>query len=319
VATFSASQDGRLLAYVAGPRPPARLIWFDRAGKPLSQVGAERIYLDVVLSHDEQRALYATIDADHGTQDIWVIDIATGAPTRVTNHPATDWNASWSPDDNEIVFASDRAGISTIFRTASDGSGEAQLVYRGDTGVFSQEWLPDGRLLFFRDVIGDVPRSLMAVRIGGQAAPETVLPLTTRFNGTVSSRDGRWLAYTALETGGPEVYVASIPGGQRLKVSTQGGLQPAWRRDGRELFFATPQGDIMSVAISPGPALGHPVRLMRPCEATTPPSTFRVGPAVKTFDVSGDGQRMLAICESANFTTNVTVALGWQSRLPAER
>ena len=91
VATFSASADGRLLAYVGGPRPPTRLIWFDRAGKALSQVGAERIHLDVVLSHDEKRAVYDTIDPDHGTRDIWVIDIATGATTPVTNHPATDW------------------------------------------------------------------------------------------------------------------------------------------------------------------------------------------------------------------------------------
>ena len=193
VATFSASADGRLLAYVAGPRPPSRLTWFDRAGKALSQVGAERIYLDVVLSHDEKRALYDTIDPDHGTRDVWVIEIANGATTRLTNHPATDWGASWSPDDREIVFASDRAGQSTIFRTASDGSGEAQLVYRGDTGVFAQAWLPDGRLLFFNDVIGDAPRGLMAVRIGGEAAPETVLTLqsATRMNGTVNSRDGR--------------------------------------------------------------------------------------------------------------------------------
>ena len=160
-----------MLAYVGGSRPPYRLTWFDRAGKALSQVGAERIYLDVVLSHDEKRALYATIDADRGTRDVWVIDIANGATTRVTSHPATDWGASWSPDDREIVFASDRAGQSTIFKASSDGSGEAQLVYRGDTGVFPQEWLPDGRLLFFSDVIGDAPRGLMAVKIGGRPRP----------------------------------------------------------------------------------------------------------------------------------------------------
>ena len=218
VAAFSASADGRLLAYVGGSRPPNRLIWFERAGKALSQVGAERIYLDVVLSHDEKRALFATIDADRGTQDVWVIDIATGAPTRVTSHPAADWGARWSPDDREIVFASDRAGQSTIFKAASDGSGEAQLVYRGDTGVFPQEWLPDWRLLFFSDVSVDARRGLMAVKVGGQAAPEAVLTLqSTRINGAASSRDGRWLAYTALEPGGPEVYVTSISGGQRFK------------------------------------------------------------------------------------------------------
>jgi Tol biopolymer transport system component len=316
VATFSASADGGLLAYVAGPRPPSRLMWFDRTGKTLSQVGAERIFLGVALSHDETRALFETIDAEHGTRDIWVIDIATGATTRVTNHPATDWFASWSPDDREIVFASDRAGQSTIFTTTSDGSGEAQLVYRGDIGVFAQAWLPDGRLLFYRDA-RDASRSLMALTLGGQTPPATLLTLPfTRINGTVSSRDGRWLAFAALESSGFEVYVTSFSGGQRHKVSTQGGVQPSWRRDGRELFFATPQGDIMSVAVSPGPVFGQPVRLMRPCQTTTPPSAFTGGGlAFKSFDTSGDGQRVLAICETVGNITNVTVALGWQSRL----
>jgi Tol biopolymer transport system component len=295
-------------------------MWFERSGKPLSQVGTERIYLDVVLSHDEKRALFDTIDADHGTRDVWVTDIANGAVTRLTDHPATDWGASWSPDDREIVFASDRSGQSTIFRTAADGSGKPQLVYRGDTGVFAQAWLPDGRLLFYRDVAGDASRALLAIKIGAETTPETVLSLqATRFNGTVSSRDGRWLAYTTLEPGGPEVYVTSIAGGPPFKVSTQGGLQPTWRHDGRELFFATPQGDIMSVAVSPGPEFGQPVRLMRPCEATTPPSTFTIEPAVKTFDTSGDGQRVLAICQSFTEITNVSVTLGWQSRLAADR
>ena len=129
VATFSASADGRLLAYVGGPRPPTRLIWFDRAGKALSQVGAERIHLDVVLSHDEKRAVYDTIDPDHGTRDIWVIDIATGATTQVTNHPATDWRASWSPDDSEIVL---RIGSRRAVDDLQDGVGRQR---RGAAGV----------------------------------------------------------------------------------------------------------------------------------------------------------------------------------------
>jgi Tol biopolymer transport system component len=320
VAAFSASSDGRVLAYVAGPRSSARLMWFDRAGKALSQVGAERVFLDVVLSHDEKRAVFDTIDPDHGTRDIWVVEIATGAMTRLTNHPATDWNASWSPDDREIVFASDRAGQSTIFKTAADGSGEAQLVYRGDTGIFAQEWLPDGRLLFYRDGVVDGVRGPMAVTIGSQSAPVPVPGLqSTGINSTATSRDGQWLAYTALDPGGPEVYVTSMAGGQRFKMSTQGGLHPSWRRDGRELFFATPQGDIMSVGVSPGPAFGPPVRLMRPCQTTTPASAFTVALWAKTFATSGDGQRLLAICENVSGITNVTVALGWQSRLPAER
>jgi hypothetical protein len=115
------------------------------------------------------------------------------------------------------------------------------------------------------------------------------------------------------------VYVASTTSQQRFKISSNGGLQPSWRRDGRELYFATTQGDIMTVAVSPGPVFGQPSRLMQPCRTSSPPSSFIVGAAITTFAVAGDGQRVLAICENAKPITEVTVALDWQSRLPAER
>ncbi len=280
-------------------------------------MGSERAFLDVVLSHDEKRAAFATIDADHGTQDVWAVELATGAMTRITNHPATDWNANWSPDDREIVFASDRAGQSTIYRTPADGSGEAQLVYRGDVGVFPQQWLPDGRVLFFRDVLRAESQALYAVKVGVSApAAEKVLSIaSTRMNGTAVAPDQQWVAYDALENV-DEVYAASLSGSQRFKVSTNGGVRPFWRRDGRELYYVAPQGDIMAVPVSPGPVFGQPVRLLHPCQSTTPPSTFRVG---RTFAMSADGQRVLAICETSGDTNDVNVALGWQSRLAAAR
>ena len=124
VAAFSASAYGRVLAFAGGSRPGSHLVWFDRSGKALSQLGPESSFNNLRLSHDDRRVLFDGMDPVLGSRDLWTIEVATGVMTRLTNHPATDWNASWSPDGREIVFASDRAGQSTIFRTAADGSGE---------------------------------------------------------------------------------------------------------------------------------------------------------------------------------------------------
>ncbi len=109
--------------------------------------------------------------------------------------------------------------------------------------------------------------------------------------------------------------VVDLSNGRRLKISRGGGLQPAWRRDGRELFYTNPQGDIMAVPVSAGSSFGEPVRLMRPCQTTTPPSVFTVVQTNGTFAPSGDGQRVLAVCDAANGAMKVTVAIGWQARL----
>jgi Tol biopolymer transport system component len=232
--------------------------------------------------------------------------------TRVTNHPATDWWPLWSPDDREIAFASDRAGQSTIFKAEADGTGEAQQVYRGDVGVLPLQWLSDGRILFFRDVRIDESGAVLSTPVGRSAPPETVISAPSfRINDVAVSPDGQLFAYMAFDRDGPEVYV-SKRNGEQFKISS-GGVQPFWRRDGRELYYATTQGDIMAVAVLPGPVFGQPGRLMRPCQNTAAPS-FSVTQGARQFAMTADGQRVLAICDEVS-TPQITVALGWQSRL----
>lgn len=314
-AGFSASANGRLLTYLGGTHAPSRLLWFDRAGKPLAQLGEPGTFYRVVLSHDERRVAYSTVDATRGSHDIWVADTATGTMTRVTNHPATDWWPVWSPDDREIVFASDRAGQSTIFKVAADGTGEPQQVYRGDVGVMPLNWLPDGRLLFFRDVRVGESGAVLAVPVGRPAAPETVLSASSfRINHVAQSPDGRLLAYQVLKPDGLEVYVAE-PDGERVKISRSGGMEPSWRRDGREVYFATPTGDIMAVSVSPGPVFGQPSRVMRPCE-NSGAVTFRLHNADRKSAMTADGQRVLAVCDEVS-NPPITVVLGWLAGPPA--
>jgi hypothetical protein len=170
-------------------------------------------------------------------------------------------------------------------------------------------------LLFVRDVATTEPHPVFSVTVSAPTTPETVITGPSfRTYATSTSPDGRYLAYTAFD-GLPQVMVAEATGSRRFKISPSGGLQPAWGRDARELFFLTPQGEMMAVPVSPGPVFGEPSKLMRPCEGTAPPSAFPVGPAARTFAVTGDGQRVLAICEGANAAMHVTAALDWQLRL----
>jgi Tol biopolymer transport system component len=174
------------------------------------------------------------------------------------------------------------------------------------------KWLSDGRLLFFLDVRIGESGAALSVPVGRPAAPETVLSAPSfRINEVAVSPDGQLLAYVAIDRDDTEVIVSKL-NGDRFKISS-GGVQPYWRRDGRELYFATAQAEIMAVAVSPGPVFGQPSRLMRPCQNTDAPS-FSVEQVARKFAMTADGQRVLAICDGVS-TPQITVAIGWQSRL----
>jgi Tol biopolymer transport system component len=128
------------------------------------------------------------------------------------------------------------------------------------------------------------------------------------------SPDGRWIAYASTETGKPEIYVqpftpaagGSSPTGGKSIVSSGGGTRSAWRADGKELYYATPEGKMMAVEIATGPAL----------KAGIPRLLFPMPPNVLDWDVSADGKRfLLAVPQSESTPAPFTVVLNWQAAL----
>ena len=317
---FAAALNGSVLSYLSMPRGASRLVWFDRTGRHLGAAGPERPYADLRLSPDGRRAAVVLADERIGTRDIWIVDLATHALTRATADPATDWRSTWSPDGVSMAFASDRMGLSSVFRLSTVSDGTDSLVYRAASGgAFPNDWSRDGaRLLVHLDDANGRPTTLLDVKADGTSVTPIIAAGTARINMARFSPDARLVSFNADSTGTFETYVMSLADGRRTRVSTAGGLSPLWGRNGRELFYATPDGDVMVSAIASGGDLtaSAPTRLFKPCASFPESPAFRVSNTEITLDVTQDGSRFLARCDSADAVPAfVTVTVNWQSRL----
>ena len=172
----------------------------------------------------------------------------------------------------------------------------------------AHDWSPDGRFIVFASASQDTKFDLWLYSLAEQ---RTIPYLQTPFNelqGHVSP-DGRWIAYTSDESGGWEVYIQSFPTpGQRRRISTRGGAQTRWRKDGKELFYLQPDGTLTSAAVDLGTKngieVGTPERLF-PTQARS-----AVFPSWSEFAVASDGQRFL-IVEHEQVDPSITVVLNW--------
>jgi eukaryotic-like serine/threonine-protein kinase len=258
VAFFAVSPNGLLAYQTGGAGAGARLIWMDRAGKELKQIG-DAVYLfnDLRLSPDE-KVLAATIQDQTSAEDIWLYDLARDLKTRFTFDPAYDRDAVWTPDGKSIIWRSNRKAAGNLYRKASDGTGAEELLYADAPMKVPGNISPDGKTLLY---FSDDPR-------GGKMGSDLwVLPLVPEQPGTPLkprafiqtpfaeffahfSPDGKWVAYTSDESGRIEVYVVPYPGpGGKRQISTGGGNRPLWRSDGKEIFYQQ-TGDLMAAEIA---------------------------------------------------------------------
>ncbi|MBZ5635266.1 MAG: protein kinase [Acidobacteriia bacterium] len=296
-----------------GPATPGQLTWFDRQGKVLGTVGNPDIYvLGIPLSPDGTR-----MAAAHGGEnvDIWILDLARGVPTRFTSDPALDFSPVWSPDGSEIVFASQRNQEWNLYRRAANGGSAEELFFKpGLTGASAlpTAWSRDGRFLVYTAVAGG-KADIWVLSMSGSAGDRKAVPLVkTMFNerGGQFSPDGRWFSYTSDDTGKDEAYVrpfdpASMSShGEVVTVSKGGGISPHWNGNGKELFYAAPDGTIMSVQVTTGAGF----------HAGIPKPLFKGPPGVAFWNVTRDGQKFLIpVPQSA--TSPYKVVLNWTSTL----
>lgn len=297
---FSASPNG-VLVYRTEASTSLQLAWYAPGGKRLGPAGEPRRYIQFTMAPDERRIAAQIIDQNVGTSDIWVLDLASGIFSRQTSNSATEDSPKWSPDGREILFSSNRNPPQNLYRKAV-GGGEEQLILKSSEANYPEAWLKDGSFLFI-NVNGKAFFRLMP---GADARPETLLTTSYSKDGPRLSPDGRWIAYSSDESGRWEVYVASFPAfTERRPVSGNGGLQPHWRGDGRELYYLALDGNLMSVSVKPGspPETGIPQVLFQ--------TRIPIRPTSDQFAVTKDGQRVLLL-ESLDIETKpFTVTLNW--------
>ena len=232
---FSVSQNG-VLAYADAHLVDVQPTWYDRQGKVLGTIGEPGEYGTVRLSPDDKRAVLERTGARAG---LWLLDVATGVPTRLTFGAESD--PVWSPDGREIVF-SDASGA--LHRRAIGKNADEILLSNGEAN-YPKYWTPEGgAILFFKDD----GRSLYRLPLFGSRPPEPLSETLFSRDQFRVSPDGRWIAFNSLESGRWEVYAASFPSfTDKRQVSRNGGGQPLWRNDGKELFYLSLQGKLMAV------------------------------------------------------------------------
>ena len=241
--TFSASQTG-LLAYPSPRERQSQFTWFDETGKLIRRVGKPGTYVTFGLSNDGRRLAFARL-TDHRIL-LWQLDVQRGVESQLTFKAQGEGDPRWM---NARDLAVTRRPLGVV-RLGADGRESVLL----SDGSLLDDVSPDGRVLLVRK-----NGELQAVPIDGTRST-TVLrrPASGAIDQPQFAPDGQTVAYNADETGRWEVYITSLTSsGERVQVSGNGGVQPVWRRDGRQLYYLDPKGTLFSVPIDlSGPRTG---------------------------------------------------------------
>ncbi len=250
-ADFDVSADGTLV-YIPADAPSAlrTLVWVDRDGRE-EQVSVPPLrYVYPRISRDGGQV---AVDVNvAGERDIHIWDFERGSMSRLTNSPTEDFLAHWSVDGRRVFFNSNRNGTISIFSRASDGSGQAELLFETASTQFLVGLTPDGdRLLVGQVRQGASDLDIVSMTLQEPVRVETLLSTEYREMNPDVSPDGNWLAYQSDASGQFEVYVGAFPdvARERRIISTDGGADPLWAPSGDELFYRAPTGEMMAAAV----------------------------------------------------------------------
>ena len=296
LANYDVSRHGALVYLLEGASTtPSTLTWIDRSGKRTELNAGQRAFSAVRPSPDG-RAIAATID-NGGVHELWLIDTERGTVSRLTEPGMNTSSPVWSADGSKLAFqvVSSRTGASIhgIYQMAVTGTAPMERLTEAklNTVHLPTSWNADGTELFFHEMAGSFG-DIYKVRSGGAATPLLTGPGNEAH--AALSPDGKWLAYSASESGTLEVYVRPYPdvAAYRVQVSTAGGGVPSWIAGGRELIYSA-NGVPMRVSMSASG--GRPI-------FGTPVPYADIGSSRGAWAPTRDGARLLAMVRATGTT-----------------
>jgi Tol biopolymer transport system component len=276
------------LAQSSRPAILSRLIWFDRTGQRLGAVGPVADHGNLELSPDGTRVAVAVTDRARATRDIWMYNLGSDERTQFTSDPADENWLIWSPDGKNVLhnsFARDRL---SLLEASLTGAATRTPLLEGSEGKWPVSWSPDGKNVLYVTNSAETSNDIWVLPLDSTRPPYPFLQTKASENWATFSPDGRWVAFSATESGQPEVFVSPFPAtGKRWRVSADGGSQARWRRDGKEIFYVAPDRMLMAVPISTSDDSVEANDYLPLFELQHPYGAYHA------FDVSADGQRFL--------------------------
>jgi Tol biopolymer transport system component len=313
VVWFTLSANG-VLAYAGGNETPLQLTWFDRQGKVLGTLGERGIFPTPAISPDD-RIVAVPSSNNSGKSDIWLYDLTRGGQTRFTLNGRTNQYPVWSPDSSRLAFFSPGSGTSSVYQKPLNGVGQEEPFNKSSEKLtFPLDWSRDGGYLI-EGAIGETS-SIWAQPLspGKTGAEQKPIPLNEGSNAGYArlSPDGKWIAYNSDETGRNEIFVRTFPNPVfKWQVSANGGSRPVWSRNGKELYYLAPDGNLMAADVNSRPDGSF--------EAGAVKVLFNVviGPHDRpwSFDVTKDGRFLIPTVGHQQSLPPINVVVNWRAGL----
>lgn len=303
-----------MLIYESGIERNA-LTWYGRQGRRLDTIAEPGARWALALSHDDSTALYARTDPESGGIGIWRADTRRRGALPITRGPHWNWSPVFAPDDRSMVYLSLRLGPPQLFIQGLEPGSSARPLPRLDGLSYPIDWTSDGLRVLLMHRVPPGPWGIWEIDPTGRSDPRllvTEMGETSRAR-VAPTRD--LLAVSANASEGWQIYLQNYPeGGERIRVSKSGGVQPTWRGDGRELYFLGLDSDLYAVPVSRHRRLevGRPVRLFHlPLQ----------GPLhlYQEYEPSRDGSRFLVNALVEGRGAPARVVMGWESLLNRRR
>jgi Tol biopolymer transport system component len=246
------TSDNEILTYREPFVSHSRFTWFDRDGDQVDVLPLPEGAQSPELSPDETRLAFERTDPETGWRDVWIWEFERRVATKLTTHPANDSDPVWSPDGRSIIFSSSRHGYPSLHRMEVGSSAAPELIHEAQGEDWPSSWSADGRhVIFMRWSPGAREGKLLLLALSDGGEPRPFLHTDAQEISAQFSPDGKWVAYVTNKTGRDEVFVVPFPPtGEVRQASTEGGSDPRWRGDGRELYYLDPERKLMAVAVS---------------------------------------------------------------------
>lgn len=292
-----AASDNGILVYQTGGIGDAnnQILRYNREGEVLESLAAKGPIYEPIFSPNGKSLAF--LRGNVTNSDLWLWDLIRGSEQRFTKDPGFAQSPIWSPDGGRILFQSNRnGGIQNLYARASSSASEDEPLLITDRRKTPTQWSRDGRFLVYTQVDAKTRDDVWVLPLENGKPGKHFVFLHSEFNEDFGqlSPDSHWMAYTSDESGRREVYVRSFPAGEDPKrISIDGGEEPRWRGDGKELYFVGADGKVMAVPMRIGSGAKPSLEPSAPQSLFTVPSWARYAANQYDYDVSPDGKQFV--------------------------